>query len=270
MNIAARNRLTLLISAVAVIAVWVSGSALFAPFTSIPWEADKRLFNIRCAQCHQVESVGVTMYGPNLATIGASAGSRIPGRSAAEYLLESIVQPSAYKLPGEPGVMPSSAAAGLSRQEIASIAAYLMTLGGTPEYAALARLVRRLDPPAAKTTSLPSFAAAEAGKRLFVENCMKCHSLKQVPGSNLRAPSAFSLKAHELDHLLKSIRSPSLQILRVTSIGTCGLLPANSIPDGLSGKRPRPSNCSWTHLKVNSISKPYGYGTWKRIKTAIR
>ncbi len=79
-----------------------------------------------CIGCHVVAGVG-GQTGPNLSQIGAIAGTRVPGKSAEEYIRESIVQPSAYVVPGYPPVMPSFQGV-LSDQEINQVVEYLLTL----------------------------------------------------------------------------------------------------------------------------------------------
>jgi mono/diheme cytochrome c family protein len=62
-----------------------------------------------CAGCHKLASAGATgNIGPSLDQLAAAAGKREPGKSAEDYVHESIVDPGAYTVSGfGKGVMPS-------------------------------------------------------------------------------------------------------------------------------------------------------------------
>jgi mono/diheme cytochrome c family protein len=62
-----------------------------------------------CAGCHKLSSVGATgNIGPSLDQLASAAGKREPGKSAEQYVHESIVDPEAYTVSGfGKGVMPS-------------------------------------------------------------------------------------------------------------------------------------------------------------------
>lgn len=60
-----------------------------------------------CSTCHSLEPDDVIV-GPSLATIGAEAGDRVEGLSAAEYIRQSILDPQAYVVEGfAAGTMPT-------------------------------------------------------------------------------------------------------------------------------------------------------------------
>ena len=93
-----------------------------------------------CSTCHALAEGG-TRVGPSLAGVARRAGARIgePGyrgaaHSAAEYLRESIVAPSAYLVPGPnyatqgTSLMPGSFAAVLTPAQVDDLVAYLQTL----------------------------------------------------------------------------------------------------------------------------------------------
>lgn len=81
-----------------------------------------------CMTCHSLEP-GVTMVGPSLATIGAEAGSRVPGVSAEDYLRKSITEPDADLAEGfSAGIMPAALAGELTEQQVADLVAFLLTL----------------------------------------------------------------------------------------------------------------------------------------------
>jgi cytochrome c2 len=81
-----------------------------------------------CKTCHSLEA-GVTIVGPSLAGIASRAGSREAGKTAEEYLHESIVDPNQYIAEGYPAdVMPKTYEKELNYEEIDSLVAYLITL----------------------------------------------------------------------------------------------------------------------------------------------
>jgi nitric oxide reductase subunit C len=80
-----------------------------------------------CNTCHSLEP-GVTLVGPSLANIGAEAGSMVADQSAEEYLRESIVNPSAFMVPGFADLMPATYGAQLTEKQINDLVAYLLTL----------------------------------------------------------------------------------------------------------------------------------------------
>jgi cytochrome c551/c552 len=82
----------------------------------------------RCATCHSL-SPDTVIVGPSLAGIAASAGTREPGMSAADYIEESILSPDQFKVPGfEKVQMDMTLAKTLTYDEISEIVAYLLTL----------------------------------------------------------------------------------------------------------------------------------------------
>jgi mono/diheme cytochrome c family protein len=86
-----------------------------------------------CLTCHTIGQSGALRF-PDLAGIGARAGSRVPGMSDIEYLAESMYEPTAYVVEGFPPAMPAvnRPPIGLTDQEILSVIAALQSLGGTP------------------------------------------------------------------------------------------------------------------------------------------
>jgi cytochrome c551/c552 len=87
-----------------------------------------------CLGCHTIGSTESSPRFPDLGNIGATAGTRIEGVSALEYLAQSLYDPAAYIvdgfLPGMPVI--SRPPIGLTDDEIIAVMAYLQSLGGTP------------------------------------------------------------------------------------------------------------------------------------------
>jgi hypothetical protein len=86
-----------------------------------------------CLTCHTIGKSGALRF-PDLAGVGARAGSRVPGLSDVEYFAQSLYEPFAFVVPGFPPAMPpvNQPPIGLTDQEILCVIAALQTLGGTP------------------------------------------------------------------------------------------------------------------------------------------
>ena len=81
-----------------------------------------------CSTCHSLEP-GVTLVGPSLANIGAEAGTRVSGVSAADYLRQSITEPNAFVVDGfASGLMTDSYGTQLTEKQIKDLVAYMLTL----------------------------------------------------------------------------------------------------------------------------------------------
>ncbi|HEY8549173.1 MAG TPA: hypothetical protein VIL35_04385 [Vicinamibacterales bacterium] len=86
-----------------------------------------------CLTCHTIGQTGALRF-PDLAGIGATAKTRVPGMSDVEYLAQSLYEPTAFVVPGFPPAMPpiNQPPIGLTDREILCVIAALQTLGGTP------------------------------------------------------------------------------------------------------------------------------------------
>jgi hypothetical protein len=84
-----------------------------------------------CTTCHTFGKSGPLRF-PDLAGIGARAGSRRPGMTDVQYLAQSIYDPSAFIVPGFNPGMPviNKPPIGLTDQEILCVIAYLQSNGG--------------------------------------------------------------------------------------------------------------------------------------------
>lgn len=84
-----------------------------------------------CFTCHTVGKSGALRF-PDLAGIGARAGSTIAGLSDVDYLAQSIYEPDHYIVPGFNPGMPviDKPPIGLTDQEILAVIAYLQSIGG--------------------------------------------------------------------------------------------------------------------------------------------
>lgn len=84
--------------------------------------------NAGCVTCHSLQP-GTVLVGPSLAGIATTAATREAGKSAEEYLRESILAPDAYVVEGfQSGLMLSGWDKALSEKELNNLVAYLLTL----------------------------------------------------------------------------------------------------------------------------------------------
>jgi cytochrome c2 len=93
--------------------------------------------NAPCTACHSL-TAGEVKTGPSLAGIATRAGTREPGKSAEQYIRESIQQPNVYIVADDPAhkyagpngksLMPEGLGNLMSAQDLADLIAYLQTL----------------------------------------------------------------------------------------------------------------------------------------------
>jgi mono/diheme cytochrome c family protein len=78
-----------------------------------------------CSTCHTVD--GTTLVGPSLKGLGAVAGTRVSGLSAADYVLQSITRPAVYIVSGYGNLMYNQYSDHLNAQQVADLIAYLLS-----------------------------------------------------------------------------------------------------------------------------------------------
>jgi cytochrome c551/c552 len=83
--------------------------------------------NPPCNSCHSLQE-GTTLVGPSLAHIGTAAATMESGKSAEQYIRESITDPDAFVVQGFPaGVMPKTYGQDLSEQQLNDLVAFLLS-----------------------------------------------------------------------------------------------------------------------------------------------
>jgi len=138
----------------------------------------------QCTTCHGIGRAG---RGPDLAGVGGRAGSRKPGTKASVYLVESLLNPGAFVVPGFPNIMPnvSKPPIGLNRSELWAVAAFLESQGGTVD-------VKLDEVPQVATAQAGGGAASielpgdpKAGQAVFAgkAGCIACHKAGAVGAS---------------------------------------------------------------------------------------
>lgn len=84
-----------------------------------------------CLICHKLTETG-NERGPDLRGFGGQAGARQAGVDAGTYLMQALLEPSAFVVQGYADIMPAAnlPPADLSATELKAVAAFLQSLGG--------------------------------------------------------------------------------------------------------------------------------------------
>lgn len=187
--------------------------------------AGEKIFSEKgqCTTCHGIGRAG---RGPDLAGVGARAGTRKPGTKASAYLVESLLNPSAYVVEGFPNIMPnvSKPPIGLNRSELWATAAYLESLGGTVDV---------------KLDDVPQVAAAQAGGAATIElpgdpkagqaiftgkgACIACHKAGAIGASPVGPDLSNIAGSQTPEYIMGKILDPA-------SKGTVSGFPPNVMP----------------------------------------
>lgn len=176
--------------------------------------AGGEVFTHHCSACHFTKVGFPAHLGPNLHDIGRSAASRKPGQSSVQYLLESILEPSAFIAPsGRPG-MPADVAEQLSPQQIRNLVGFLASRGAHPDYDEINRLEipdRRSESAEPSEVRLQAMQLAESVLR-EKGGCLQCHSLYSNPEGKTTAPGLFGVGLNSAKSLRDSIVNPHREI----------------------------------------------------------
>ncbi len=189
--------------------------------------AGDRIFHSKgqCTTCHGMGQAG---RGPDLAGVGGRAGTRKPGMSAKAYLIEHLLHPGFFVVPGFPNIMPAvnQPPIGLNRSELWAVVAFLETQGGTVD-------VKREDIPASAEAAGGGSSASpftvpgdpKAGQAVFTGKgtCIACHRASPVGGGQV-GPDLSAVGAIQTPEYLMG------KILNPASKGTVAGFPAGVMP----------------------------------------
>lgn len=190
----------------------------------------------KCYTCHAVGSRGNSIRGPNQGEsgplgmpIGARAVERARERAkatgkpytATDYLVESLLDPGAYVVQGYKNEMPNPMRPPISLgpEEVKAAIAYLQSLGGTVDVAAITL-------PASLAAQIAQAPANEVrpylpgnptkGEELFFSpesnaGCAKCHAVNGK-GGTVGPELTHVAGTRELRFIIESILEPSKEI----------------------------------------------------------
>ncbi len=178
-------------------------------------KAGEEIFHTKgtCEICHRIGQKGTR--APDLAGIGARAGKTRPGMSAKQYIIESLLEPTAYLVPGYPPIMPKvdKPPIGLNRSELWALTAFLESLGGTVD--------AKLDdiPKTAGAAAAGGGAPAEmklpgdpkAGEAVFAGKggCVACHTAGKVGAGKIGPALTQIAKIQTPDYIMAKILNPA-------------------------------------------------------------
>ncbi len=165
-----------------------------------------------CEICHRIGQKGTR--APDLAGVGGRAGKTRPGMSAKQYIIESLLDPAAYLVPGYPPIMPKvdKPPIGLNRSELWALTAFLESLGGTVDVT--------LDdiPKTAGAAAAGGAAPAElklpgdpkAGEALFAgkAGCIACHKAGKIGASPVGPELTQIAKIQTPEYIMGKILNP--------------------------------------------------------------
>ena len=166
-----------------------------------------------CEICHRIGQKGTR--APDLAGVGARAAKVKPGTSAKQYLIESLITPSAFIVEGYPPIMPAvdKPPIALNRSEVWALTAFLESLGGAVD-------VTLNDIPATVGAGAASGGGAvaevklpgdpKAGEAVFAGKgaCIACHKAGKVGASPVGPDLSQIAKIQTPDYIMKKILDP--------------------------------------------------------------
>ncbi len=177
-------------------------------------KAGEEIFKTKgtCEICHRIGQAGTR--APDLAGVGSRAATRKPGMTAKAYLIESLIQPAAFIVPGYPPIMPAvdKPPIGLNRSELWALTAFLESLGATVDV--------KLDdiPKTAGAAAGGGGAAAEVkipgdvkgGEQVFQGKggCIACHKAGKIGASPVGPDLSQIAKIQTPDYIMKKILDP--------------------------------------------------------------
>ncbi len=160
-----------------------------------------------CLACHGLGRAGLR--APDLAGIGSQAAERIPGRSAEDYIRESLVNPCAYVVEGYDCIMPQTLQQTLGPAKISALIAFLQSQGGEITVK-LSAAEAEASAAAGGTTGVAGTTAEEI---VAGAGCVACHQIDAVGAAGQIGPNLSQVGARLTpDQIRQSILTPDAVI----------------------------------------------------------
>jgi cytochrome c2 len=177
-----------------------------------------------CLTCHALGREGLR--APNLAGIGSQAATRIPGKSAEDYIRESLVEPCAYVVEGYDCIMPQTLLQTLGPAKITALIAFLESQGGEITVSLSAEDAKGgAANTVGGTSGVPGTTAEEIVKGA---GCIACHQIDAVGATGQLGPNLSQVGARLTpDEIRQSILTPDAVIANKCPTGPCsgGVMP---------------------------------------------
>lgn len=176
-----------------------------------------------CLVCHKDQEAG-NERGPDLRQAATQAPTRKPGMEGEAYLIESLLEPATFIVPGYPNMMPPSMKppANMSMAEVKAVVAYLQALAGMEP-----TVVVTAEDLATRTAAS---GPVHQGRSLMERHaCTACHKVEGEGGEI--GPELTGVAATREPHeLLAKIRDPGTW----TATGyPAGVMPSGAgLPEG--------------------------------------
>src|SRR5579862_7578493 len=159
------------------------------------FEEGRILFELRCSGCHTVDGSGQRRLGPPLDQIGKTGAERKPGMTSLDYILESILDPGAFRSPGAAGAMPQGIMNVHSSEELRQLVGFLGSQGAEVQEAELGALKVPENWRREAIASKLDVDKVDRGEAIFrgKGQCIACHPLRPEPALTLRGPSLLDI-----------------------------------------------------------------------------
>ena len=179
-----------------------------------------------CLACHGFGSEGLR--APDLAGIGAVAGERVTGQSAAQYLRESLVDPCAFVVSGYDCIMPQTLLQTLGEAKITSLTAFLESQGGEITVSLSAEAAESAEAETPSEGGGAGVAGTTADEIMASLACGACHTLEALGLAGLVGPELSVVGARLApSQIRESILAPDAVIAEDCPTGACqpGVMP---------------------------------------------
>ena len=180
--------------------------------------AGEAIFNSKgkCSTCHTLGEGATKSRCPDLDGVGIRAGTRKPGMSARDYLVESLYLPSDYLVEGYDKIMPQvwKPPVALTPLEIETVIAFLQSQGGKPDVSPIIPPVDIASAQAAPVRVLTGDPLL--GKVIFEEElqCIRCHKVGEQGGQGGVGSDLTEIGAlNTIDYIEESILYPNATIV---------------------------------------------------------